>query len=308
MDEKPHQLLDRDAAVATIAEHFSPYLALLRDVTNYGSNLYLRAYNSSPQGLPDVILCGVLLRQMVVMIDAVYESLKSGSVNTAYLPARAALEASLYLDWMLFSDTEHKVKCYYVSNLRHERMWGLRAIAGTSEEQSFDAVLNTLGLDLHAGHPNLGEDAKKHVAEVDAVLAQPELAAVNAEFDAARGKKPWDPDWFKVCGAKSLRSIADTLKRLPEYEVLYSKGSRVVHAASFKDHIDFRKGHVHFKALRQPDGIDQILNIVIAMAVRSYRHVIQTYRPGEMGALNAKYVDDWRKTFMAIPKVVIKPE
>ena len=135
MPESPHPaILNREEAKGHTHEHFAPQLVLLRDLANYGSNLVIRAFASSPKKMADVVLCGVLLKQIVAMLDAVEVLLSAGVAQAAYLPARAAFEASLYMDWILVGDSERKAQCYIVSNFRDERKWASRAINGTPEE------------------------------------------------------------------------------------------------------------------------------------------------------------------------------
>lgn len=118
MPESPHPaILNREEAQGHAREHFSPQLALLRDLANYGSNLVIRAFNSSPKKMEDAVICGVLLKQIVAMLDAVEVLLSAGVAQAAFLPARAAFEASLYLDWILLGDSERKAQCYIVFQL-----------------------------------------------------------------------------------------------------------------------------------------------------------------------------------------------
>lgn len=306
MDEKPHKLLDREAAKADVAKHFQRHLILLRDVVNYGSNLYLRAYSSGKKELPDLIICGVLLRQIVVMIDSAEVLLTEGCINAAHLSARAAFEASIYLDWMLFSDAKRKAACFYISNLRNERVWAQRALAGTDEEKAFSTVLATLGLSLQMEHPELKEEAEKFLAEVNRLLSKPEFVGIDGEFESARKRKGRrEPKWHELCGHSSLRQIAKAVSRLPEYELMYSRGSRIVHTAVYKDHFKFKGDQVRFRSLRNLEGIDSLLNFTLCVAIGSYQRVLQYYRPTELQAFSKKYVEDWRIVFKSIPKVSI---
>src|SRR5690349_613502 len=110
--EQPHALLDREAAIRDVARALGKHLELLRDMTNYGSNLVVRAYHSSPMGMSDLVVCGVLLKQVVAMLDSVEVLLSAGTAHGAHLPARAAFEASAYLEWILVSDSDRKARCY----------------------------------------------------------------------------------------------------------------------------------------------------------------------------------------------------
>lgn len=70
-------ILDREEAKRHAAQHFADQIALLQDLTNYGSNLVMCAFNSSKKDLSDIVVCGVLLKQIVEMLDAV-ETLEGG--------------------------------------------------------------------------------------------------------------------------------------------------------------------------------------------------------------------------------------
>jgi len=88
-------LLDRKKHEADVRQHFAGHIDLLIDLANYGSNLIPRAYDSSGKKLEDIIVIGILLKQVVSMIDAVEVLISKGAVSPANLQARAAFEATL---------------------------------------------------------------------------------------------------------------------------------------------------------------------------------------------------------------------
>jgi hypothetical protein len=49
-------VLNREQATSHAEEHFADQISLLRDLTDYGSNLLFRAFNSSPKDLPAVVV------------------------------------------------------------------------------------------------------------------------------------------------------------------------------------------------------------------------------------------------------------
>ena len=304
MREKPlASIIDREEARKHASEHFAEQIALLRDITNYGSNLVFRAFNSSKKDLADVVVCGALLKQIVAMVDAVETLMESGIVYAAFLPARAAFEASTYLEWILFSDSDRKAQCYIVSNFRDERLWALRTIKGTPEEAVFESIAKTVGLDIHARRPTLAADAKKHLDEVNRILAQSDFQPIDQEFDQRRGKRKVDLEWYELVGAKSIRQVAEAVGRLAEYEFFYAKGSQITHSASYKDHIRFTKNQVQFKPIRHLQGIDMLLNFVVGIAIRSFQNTLRYYRRDELLAFSKKYAEDWRKPFLTVKAV-----
>src|SRR5262249_35332610 len=139
------QILNRDEAENASAEHFAPQIELLRDLADYGSNLVVRAFHSSPRRMEDVVVCGVLLKQIVAMVDATERLFSAGAVHAAFLPARSAFEASIYLDFVLAANSARRGKLYYVGNLRTYRMWAERVVPGTLEHVAFQRMKEEMG-------------------------------------------------------------------------------------------------------------------------------------------------------------------
>ena len=181
MREKEFKLiLDRAKHEADVKQHFSKHLDLLIDLANYGSNLVPRAHDSSKKKLEDHIVIGVLLKQVVAMIDAVEILISKGAVDPANLQARSAFEASLYIDWFLKGEPEKKAKYYYVSNLRNQRLWALRFKTGTKEEEIFAESLR--GLEKYIKTADLDSVerlADEQLTEIDKLLAKPEWYEIN---------------------------------------------------------------------------------------------------------------------------------
>ena len=304
MKEHPHAaILNREEPRDVAQKHFVEQTELLRDIANYGSNLIVRAFNSSPKKMAEVVVCGVLLKQIVAMVDAVDVLLASGCGHAAFLPARTAFEASIYLDWILAGDSERRATRYIVGNYRDERLWAAKAIPGTTEEAAFTQIAKRLGLDIHANRPTLASDANAHLAEVNRILAQPELRVIDQEFAATRKKRKRDPEWYELDGLKSVRQVAEKVGRLPEYEFFYSKGSQVTHTGSYKDHIRFAGGQVRFKPIRHLADVNMLLNFIGSISIGTYMKILQRYRPGELTAFRKKYLEDWQSPFQNVVSV-----
>src|SRR5438105_2716349 len=98
--EDPNKpILDDEGATKIAAEQLKPWTNLLRDLANYGSHLIPRAYSSSDKTLADVVVIGILFKQVVAMIDAIEILLCRSAVHAATLPLRAMFEASVYMEW-----------------------------------------------------------------------------------------------------------------------------------------------------------------------------------------------------------------
>jgi len=298
-------LLDREQHVTDVYKHYQSQIELFHDLTNYGSNLIPRAYNSGSKGMTEAIVIGVLLKQVVSMSDALEVLIGSAAVHPAFLQARTAYEASLYIDWILSGESERRAKAYYVSNRRNERIWALRGLEGTREERAFTPILEEIGLDITTSRPNLAEEAALHLEEVNRVLSQEELAEINALFEErrSRSRRGFEPYWYSIFGVHSIRQIAREVGRLPEYDIFYSLGSEVTHSSSYRDHVRFVAGTIRFKPIRYLDKLPQLLQFFGQVVLKTYSSILNRYRPGELSAFSRKYIEDWRQPYQSIPSI-----
>ncbi|WP_139188773.1 DUF5677 domain-containing protein [Variovorax sp. OV700] len=253
--------------------------------------------------MADVVVCGVLLKQVVAMVDATEVLVTAGCVQAAFLPARAAFEASVYADYILQSDSERRATRYVVGNYRGERLWAQRVIPGTTEEATYRALPASLGLDFQTLHPTLAADAAKHLLEVDRILSQPELHPIDAEFTRAKGRRKRDPEWYTLDGLSSIRQVAESVGRLAEYECFYSKGSQVTHVGSYKDHILFSAGQIRLKPIRHLDDFNALLNGIVTSCLATYKSLLNRYRPDELEAFGKRYYTEWREPFLNAPRL-----
>ena len=298
-DKEFKLIIDREKHEQDAKKYFSAHIDMLVDLVNYGSNLIPRAYDSSNKKLEDAIVIGVLFKHVVSMIDAISILVEKGATSTASLQARAAFEASLYIDWILESDSEKKAKYYYVSNLRNQRLSALRAIKGTEEEKEFSQLFRDVDKYIEEkGKKDLEEKAHAELEKIDNFLNQPGWHEINCVYQ----QKHKNTRWYQPLGIKSVKYLADKLGHLGMYELFYSTSSEIMHGASYRNHIQFKKGAARFLPIRQLEDINFVLRFITLVAIPSYLSILSHYRPGE-DTLVKKYVKHWRKTFLNIPRI-----
>jgi len=293
-------LLDRDKIVADIRQHLRPWTDLVQDVVNYGSNLIPRCFTSSERDLKDAIVLAILLRQVVAMLDAVDVLLSNGAAHAAQLQVRALFEASVYLEWILQGDSGKKASYYYVHNLRRKRLWASRTQQGSAESSEFIAMMNNSGLPVD---DKLHEAGRQQIEEIDRVLSQPELSAINADFEQNRKGKRNDPAWYVPLGQRSFRTIAKAVGRESEYTIFYSGASEVMHTSSYDPHVKVGKGELTFEPIRSLEGIQNVFRFSVGLAFRTFRRVLEEYRAGELAAFSRKYLEKWQKEFLNFPEI-----
>ena len=300
-------LLDREKHKGGAREIYAKQIELLIDLANYGSNLVLRAYDSSRKRLEDVIVIGVLLKQVVSMLDAVEVLVSHGVINPASLQVRCAFEASLYIDFILAEDAEEKAKYYYVANLRNKRLWELRYIRGSGEREAFSHVYEYLEGHMESDNPQISDEIKKDIKDIDRVLKQYNL--INEIYEKMRAKKTGEEAfWYKAYRVKTLRQMAEMVGRLPEYDIFYPAGSEVMHSMSYRDHVRLSKGMITFEPIRFLEGACSVLQNIIGITLSSYQSILKHYRYGELNSFRTKYIEDWKDGFQNMPEVTYNVE
>ena len=273
-------LLNRAGTAADAKRIFSAQLEVMVDITNYGTNLIPRAYSSSQKDLKDVVPVGILLRQVVAMLDGIEVLASVGAIYDTELQSRALFEASVYMEWMLKGDTKKKADYYYVHNLRRIRRWGLRMQKGSPEAAALAPELADLAAfrDLTAI-----QEAQKTVDEVDRILSRPEFVEINKAFDKCTHKpERYDKAWHVPLGRNTLGALIGDLGRSAEYTVFYAAGSEATHCSNYAKHVHFGSGIVTFEAIRQPPGFESLFRFSVAHAIHCYRMILAEYRSGEL--------------------------
>jgi ribosomal protein S19E (S16A) len=305
MKEKEFTLiLDRKKHEADVRQHFAKHIDLLVDLANYGSNLIPRAYDSSAKKLEDIIVIGILLKQVVSMIDAVELLISKGAVGPANLQARSAFEASLYIDWILKGESSNKAKYYYVSNLRNQRLWALRLKTGTKEKEAFLQGFRDIKKYVKVADWNrVEEEANEELKKIDALLSKPEWVEINKKFEQKNKKTGAEAYWYRLLGVSSIRQLAKDVGRVGEYDLFYSRGSEIMHVTSYKDHLRFGRGTISFEPIRQLKDIHIVLRFITLVAIPCFVSIIRRYRDGELQSFARKYAQDWKDAFLNIPTV-----
>jgi hypothetical protein len=301
--EDPHKgLLDDEGTTAFASEELKPWTNLLRDLANYGSHLIPRAYTSSDKTLGDAVLIGILLRQLVAMIDAIEILLCRSAVHAATLQLRAMFEVSVYIEWMLAGDREKKAAYYYVYNLLQLRVWAMRVQSGTPESSGFKDMMNKAGLPVDV---TLGDEGKNQVKEIDRVLSQGRFVAIRGDFQDWKKRNGRRPAWYSPLGVNDLRKMAIKVKREPLYVFLYGPGSEVMHASNYRQHIHIQSGRITFYSIRHPKEFSTKVRLTATIAIDIFMKILREYREGECARFSQKYIERWQQAFMNIPQVKV---
>jgi hypothetical protein len=300
--EQAHRaILDHDSVTAD-AEKLKPWLDVIRDLANYGTNLIVRCLHSSGKKTKDRVVLTILLRQAVAMLDGIEVLLLQGCTHAANLQMRALFEAAVYINWILAGDSERKARYYHVHNLRRKRLWASRTQIGSPEAAAFAVEMGKYHLNVT---DELKTKSRQQAQEIDRILANPELAGIDADFETAKTKRRLNRDvaWYVPLGPKNFAEIARVTGHRALYTILYSGASEVMHSSSDDQHVEFEAGKLTIKPIRSFAGFNLIFQFSVGIALPLYQRILQEYRPGELPAFSRKYVEEWQKHYMSELKI-----
>jgi hypothetical protein len=170
--------------------------------------------------------------------------------------------------------------------------------------------MRQLGDDLLAKYESMDEIGRSRVEHADAILALPQYKEVNSDFERwkERNKKRrlHEPEWYKVLGRESVRSIAKELRRLADYRVYYGKGSAAVHSAEYKGHVKFMKAGTAGGPIRDLSQTYNLLQFALSNAQYTFMRVLGFYRPAELQNYGRKYLEEWRGPFLNCPNFKVQ--
>jgi len=274
-------------------------------MAEYGSRLLMRAMPRTKNSVPDWVVVGTLFRQVVATLDAFALCLENGAVDAAHVHARGLFEARLFLEWVLTKGKERWGRQLYVATLREKLSWANRIVLGTSENAGYvEAWMESYGK-APPSSPAIEAQAKKSVAEINALLDSPPYREINRWFEK-HAKPGRETDWYRPGdGAPtSIWAMARALKRRPDY-LLYKHLSGYVHGDNVSTHSRvLAGGMITVEPIRSVEHLIAVFPYTSRWAADAFRQVLQEYRGGELPEYRALYEKQWMPRF-ELPQVIV---
>jgi hypothetical protein len=300
-------VLDPPYASHLARTHFRTQLEVGREIADYWSQLLKRAIAEASKGeVQDLVLVAGYIRNGLVAFDGCLVCLDAGAVAGAHISLRALWEAELNTKWILHAGKERWGKQAYVADLRRERDWYRRVIPGTDENARYVGAWKDTFDTSPPTHAALLAEAPGRVQEIDGLLVSSSYKKINSWFDAMRGPKPYEPDWYKPGpdAPTSIGDIATKLDRSAEYMLLYNLLSHYAHSSRPSAGFTVKEGgRVGIEPVRAFKDFSFAFRMATSLAMRFLHIATDEYRSGEKASLAAQYASRWRSR-LPVPEVV----
>src|SRR5215213_3950288 len=287
-------VLDARQAAVDVHRFFGESLDVLRELIDYATNLELRIHSMGIGDTDRVAAVGVLYHRIVALLDASELLLRAGQVYGTRLQARALLEASWSLEWMLKGDVDRRACQFYVLDLRKRVAELERCVPGTASNNELKRIIDAANLVGKERILTLTEDEIASVkTDIGNILARieevPEFRSISKEID--KRKKLSDVKWFQLFkGPNDHRALAIELGYEAEYEVFYRLDSNAVHGAWVQDHISIKNEVARQVPIRGLRDFGRVADVVWNAGFRSTEKAISHFRAGELLAFVKQFV------------------
>jgi len=280
MKEPRHELLNREMQ-PEIRASVDRVTGMMDRVVNYGTHLLVKCDQAANQR--QVLAVVMLGLHAVEALDAISVLLRRCSVDPAKVILRSEMEAMFGLTYMAQSDTERKSIQYLVchSHARIDLYKRLDPTTDTGKQLSAELKKDsTFGeLDIVA------LDTQASIANLESMLARPEYAAVEAEWQRLRSVQTGTIWWYNLfCGPRNVQGLAEAVNDHGFYQTLYRFYSGEMHATNALESLHTQPDMIHsaYQPLRYPTDLPTVAQLAVSMALRSYRSLIGMLVPEEI--------------------------
>jgi hypothetical protein len=312
MADTPHEaLLERELISFEIKQKLQEQNTLLVNLVNYGTNLIIRCVNVSEKIPENIVVLGVLLKNFVAMLDSMQILLSEGAVLGAAVQARAMWESSISIEWILKDKSLDRAKHYFVCYFCR-RISNNKKIVGESEKRSkFISGLKEISDDLASTISHLEPMAQEDIDQIEKMLAGEDYRDINKAFAERErnlaNKKGYlrELKWYEIKGIQSVRRLAKETGNIAFYDVLYNQFSEASHSTNVSAHVFFNKDKIELKPIRDLEEIHTMISVACSLSLHTYQVILAHYRKDELDNFRRKYISEWQKPFMNIPRFIV---
>jgi hypothetical protein len=270
------KFLDREFALANARDLIEIARPLLQEVVNYSTAVFQRclyAGHSSSIDMPAF----ALFYHAIELTDGVEVLLSQSCCEPAIPLLRSTFEAVLSLKYMFQKDYELRSRtwlyCHFKSRTSFYKVLDSSSDVGKQFKKRFSEEYP--GVDLESLDPG---GLRLLVEELEA----PEYAEIAAEYKKIKKASKRTPQWYRLfCGPQNLRSLAEILNEVSDYDLMYRRWSMVTHACDVSRFRTGDQGKIVGHQLRYPSKLSDYASQAILYLAAAIQSMISRFRPGE---------------------------
>jgi hypothetical protein len=305
----PNTLFDPDLSKVQIRPLLDVALPLLSEILAYGLALFARCSNRPTGGDENLVILFVY-RHFLEMLDSVIVQVAESVAAPAALQLRAMFEALLAIEYLTEDTSQTVSRAYaylYKMEVNRRKFYALNDPNSAEGKQLQKFIAD----DPYAKEwkPLIDpKDIATRIADIDAMLAKPELVAATKEAKLAKKRVRGTPPWHSFYGGpKNIAELAQAMKRGAAYAFLYREWSERTHSVDAVDRILTHHPYgPAARGLRDATELNTTIEFAITFAIDAARCLIRYYRPGEEVAFSKWLAREVIPNRRKIPRIVVQ--
>jgi len=271
--------------------------SVLQELVNFASNALVRCATSTKgQENEDLALLS-LYRHIMEMTDGVEVLISQSSVTPGVPLIRSSFEALISMEYIVEDDAQYVTRSLaWLVDYVHQRLDLYESLdPSTSRGQEFQRALNQDKIVKTIAVPPQAS-VSQAIANLQDLLAKPQLAAIDEDFTQLRGQRKW---YRLYGGPNNIRELARRVGRGAQYDFLYRYWCRVSHAHDFAPFIARTPdGQGAIRGIRDPSDLKNVASFAASFMLGATRALIGKFRPGE--DIRTWYVRDVRPGYIQL--------
>lgn len=276
-------VLDRDISIAAAKPLIDLACPLLRELVNHGTLALIRCTSIPQRKLDGRFACLALYRHVIEMTDGIEALISQCCAKPAVPTLRSSFEGLLSLAYILEDNDKYSQRSdsWLVASLRQWlSVYDLADQERGRGKALFEVLKSRPTLQPIPPPPISTEQARSKTGNFQRLLTEPPYQEIQEEFKKQKKKHA---QWYSLFGGpQNLQELAQHLRLLPEYEILYRQWSKTAHA---QEHMDFfgptSGGRSVLARLREPKDIPLTAFLAVTVIVGATTRTLRFFRPDE---------------------------
>ena len=262
----------------------------IRETFSFGTHV-LKWCAEAGRGGDETSELWLLFRHALELLDSIAILVRQSSVEPCKALLRCLLEVLYFAEYILRADTTRRAKCLLVWDIRNT-LNHYECMAPTTQRGK--QLRQIVGKGRYGKRVVLREppELQERIRNLQILLAKPEYAEVDAEYERLRAARMRNPAWYALFGGPTkVESLAAKVGLSDTYEILYRHWSGTVHATDVrKGKISSSGGRAAIHQIRLPTAAQEVTFYSLSLAFPLYRAFIRHYVP-----LRQVDYSDWYK-------------
>ena len=304
----PRAVYDPDDSKAQLKPFTDIAVPLLKEVLNYGLALFARCC-IRPEGGDENLAILFTYRHLLEMLDSVLIQIAECSPAPAALQLRAMFEALLTLEYIISdkSKTRQRALAYLYQVERQRKAFYLTLDPSTPQAK---ALLEYISSDPYSNDfkPVQVPDLAERLQEIEDLVGTPDFQVIANEYRRTRKTLKRKPHWYSLYdGPKSIKDLAQLLKRGASYAFLYRGWSERTHSVDAIDRIlTHDSAGPSARPLRDASELNSTIDFAIKFSIDAARWLIRYYRPDEEPAFAKWIATEVMPNWKRIPNIIVQ--